>query len=275
MNKLFAFDIDGTLLNDKKIVLNSTKEAISKILKNGDIVCLSTGRTPIQTFDLVFELGLKHFIIGSGGATIYDIQKNEYEIICDQIPKKDLNLIWNYAKKCKREIGFNNGINFWKYYFGKDLLSEVKDELFYIGGTSRFPIYDDKRHAKKAYKNQKIIQSSIKLESFKIDELLNTLKPKLSSKVDVHITSRVYFEVSPKNINKYNAIKKLQQQLNITNENTYCFGDSHNDMEMIKYCGNGIAMGNAIKEIKDCAKFIIGNNNENSIYNFLLNQKLI
>lgn len=273
--KLFAFDVDGTLLSDKKNVLDSTKKAINLLIKKGHIVCLSTGRTPIQTFDIIALLGLKHFVIGSGGATLYDIQNQKTEVICDSVPIHDRLLVWKYAKKYKRELGCNNGKKFWRTYFGKNPHFEIKDEKFFYGGTSKNPIYDVIKETRKAVNNEPIIQISIKLESNKINELLNTLKPQLSDKVDVHITSQVYFEVGPKNVNKYNAIKRIQEIYNIDNKNTYCFGDSHNDYEMIKYSGNGIAMGNAIDEIKNIAKYTIENNNKDAIYNFLLKQKLI
>lgn len=273
--KLFAFDVDGTLLNDQKNVLDSTKKAIQLLIQKGNVVCLSTGRTPVQTIDLISMLNLKHFVIGSGGATIYDLESRTSEILCDKIPDKDLQLMWEYAKKYQRELGFNNGIKFWRSYFGKDPHQEINDWKFFYGGTSANPIYDPIEESAKAFYKENIIQAAIKLESSKIPELIRDLKPLLSDEVDLHITSGVYFEIGPKNINKYNAIKLMQQKYNILNEDTYCFGDSDNDYEMIKYSGNGVAMGNAIDEIKNIAKYVIENNNTDAIYNFLLSKKLI
>lgn len=273
--KLFAFDIDGTLLNDDKNVLDSTKKAISKLLENNHVVCLSTGRTPIQTCDIVSELNLKHFIIGSGGACYHDLSKNKTTILAEEIDKKDLEIMWNTAQELKREINFNNGSKYWRVYFGKDLLSEVKDPKYFIGGTSKKPIYDDKDEAFKALMNEKIIQISIKVESDKIETVKNLIHNKFSDDIHFHITSQVYFEISKNNINKSNAIQKIQKLYDISDEDVYCFGDSDNDYEMIKNCKNGIAMGNATPKIKNIAKKIIKNNNDNAIFDFLREQKLI
>lgn len=273
--KLFAFDVDGTLLNNKKNVLDSTKKAIKMLLDKNYMVCLCTGRTPVQTFDIVDELDLKHFIIGSGGATIYDIKNASQKYLGDFIPKNDLEIMWQFALKYKRELGFNNGLKFWRIYFGKNPSKEIDDEKFFIGGTSKNPIYDDIEKAKEALEKESIIQISLKMESYKIMELEKDIQHLLSKNVETHITSQVYFELSAKNINKFSAIKSIQDRFNISNENTYCFGDSDNDYEMIKYSGNGIAMGNATKKIKEVAKYIIGNNNENAIFDFLTKQKLI
>lgn len=44
-SKLF-FDIDGTLVNDRKSVLKSTKDAIKIVKEQGVLVGVATGRGP-------------------------------------------------------------------------------------------------------------------------------------------------------------------------------------------------------------------------------------
>ena len=60
---------------------------------------------------------------------------------------------------------------------------------------------------------------------------------------------------------KYNAIKDSAKKLSIKENNIYVFGVSGKDTEMIERFENGIAMGNASKDIKKKAKYIIGCNN--------------
>ena len=47
------------------------------------------------------------------------------------------------------------------------------------------------------------------------------------------------------------------------------FGDAPNDVDMIKMCGTGVAMGNAYDEIKEIANFITKNNDEDGVAYFL------
>ena len=56
---------------------------------------------------------------------------------------------------------------------------------------------------------------------------------------------------------------------------TYCFGDSHNDIEMVKNFANGVAMGNATNELKNVSKYITDSNNNHGIYKFLNINNLI
>lgn len=43
------------------------------------------------------------------------------------------------------------------------------------------------------------------------------------------------------------------------------FGDNFNDLSMLKSAGLGVAMGNAVDEVKACADLVIGNNAEAGI----------
>ncbi|MDR1219408.1 MAG: HAD family hydrolase [Treponema sp.] len=47
------------------------------------------------------------------------------------------------------------------------------------------------------------------------------------------------------------------------------FGDDYIDIEMIKKCGTGVAMGNGMKELKEIAKYICESNNESGVGRWL------
>jgi len=51
-------------------------------------------------------------------------------------------------------------------------------------------------------------------------------------------------------------VKKILSELQIEQSNSFAFGDQINDLEMLKYVGTGIAMGNATDSVKEIADFI-------------------
>lgn len=72
------------------------------------------------------------------------------------------------------------------------------------------------------------------------------------------------YDVMQRGINKAHALKALGESLNLKRENIAAIGDQANDLEMIEYAGLGIAMENAIPELKEKARWVVKNDNNNS-----------
>ena len=64
---------------------------------------------------------------------------------------------------------------------------------------------------------------------------------------------------------KMDAIEIISKEQNIPLSEIAAFGDSFNDIEMIKNCGTGIAMKNAEHAVRRFSKDICGNNNEDGV----------
>lgn len=65
-----------------------------------------------------------------------------------------------------------------------------------------------------------------------------------------YYTGLIRMDVYKKGFTKGTACKYMFEKLGIPKENSYAFGDGINDKEMLQLVGHGIAMGNAIDEIK-------------------------
>lgn len=68
---------------------------------------------------------------------------------------------------------------------------------------------------------------------------------------------------------KWSAIKAVSDFYNISTDTFVAFGDDKNDLEMIKKCGIGVAVENALDEVKDVAKYICGANNNDGVAKWL------
>ena len=71
-----------------------------------------------------------------------------------------------------------------------------------------------------------------------------------------------WLEILPKGTSKYNSINELANYLNISNDEIMAFGDGLNDIEMIEKCGIGVALANALSEVKSKANYITKKTNE-------------
>ena len=92
----------------------------------------------------------------------------------------------------------------------------------------------------------------------------------MSKLVKTSTVSEIFLEVESLGVSKWLGIQFVQRKLNILNEDSYAFGDSLNDLDMLENIGNPICMGNADQALKDKMKVIIGDNNSDAISDFLI-----
>ena len=76
-------------------------------------------------------------------------------------------------------------------------------------------------------------------------------------------------EVTKKGVSKASGLLYLGKKLGIAPEEMMVFGDSGNDLDMIKMAGIGVAMANAEPEVLKAADFVTRSNNENGVGGFL------
>lgn len=72
-------------------------------------------------------------------------------------------------------------------------------------------------------------------------------------------------EVLNKLASKGQSLKELAHILEIPRDRVMAIGDSGNDIDMVEYAGLGVAMGNAVSEVKDVADVITDTNDEHGV----------
>ena len=70
-------------------------------------------------------------------------------------------------------------------------------------------------------------------------------------------------------IDKAASLQMLIEQLGIKQEEVISFGDGYNDLSLIEFAGMGVAMANAVDEVKQRANYITLSNDEEGIYECL------
>lgn len=83
-----------------------------------------------------------------------------------------------------------------------------------------------------------------------------------------------YLEILSPESTKGGAVQVLLDHYRLRPEKAVAFGDSDVDVDMLKYCGLGVAMANAPKSVKEAAGFVTASNDEEGIYIALNNLRL-
>ena len=272
MKKLFVFDLDGTLLNDDAIILNSSILGLKLAVEKGHEIAIITGRNFIQLEKYLPLLPKIRYISTINGGILTDLDKQENTVLSTPIDKEIVYDFIDHAKRIKREFQCSNVDQFFRVYFGTTPEQDILDQSFFKTGTKK-PKYDNWEDVSGIIKKMDILHMAIKCEpAIRLNEI-KKIKDKWdkSKQCTITETSNCYIDCDSLNINKCRILKKIQKLLSISNENTFFFGDSNNDALAIQYCGNGVAMGNARTAVKNIAKYVIGNNNSDAIYDFLSN----
>jgi hypothetical protein len=248
---IIFFDIDGTLLNENTYTVpDSTKEAIKKAQEKGHLVLINTGRPISEIDDCIKELNFDGYICGCG---TYIKFRNE-ELLHKSL---GINLSKQVVKKL-REChidGILEGKNF--VYYDVNICSE---EVIRI----------KERHTKVGfYKGQTFNDPEIDFDKFVIwtneNSDFDSFHKEFESKFDFIHRGENFYELVPIGFSKASGIKYLIELLNIPYENTYAIGDSTNDLSMLEYVKNSIAMGNSNPILFDLVSFITKDIEEDGI----------
>lgn len=99
------------------------------------------------------------------------------------------------------------------------------------------------------------------------------------SKSEISRGSPTSFLIFNSKADKFLAVRKVMEMYDIEKDELMAIGDSNNDLEIVKFAGIGIAMGNSVEDLKKIADYIVPDNDSNgvafAINNYVLNQKVL
>lgn len=251
--------MDGTLLNDKKIISERNLKAIRLANEKGVRIAVCTGRI-FTSADFFSELlGVKSPVIASNGAYIREKDRDEV------VYKATLG-----AEKCKKLLDVFRQYDLYPQYYTSDIVFTERlrySSCFYEKVNKTLP--KNKQVKIMPVKDWNEVFQKYEKEIFKgiaIDEDIEKIrkaKGSLRDMGDFEVVSSRFdnFEVMNKGVSKGNAVKILADYYGITSEQVICIGDSENDLSMIKFAGLGVAMSNGDDEVKKAAQYITDSNN--------------
>lgn len=259
MKKLFVFDVDGTIVTNYKDISKGVINCLNKLLKDGHVVAIASGRPYIGIAHFLSMLtGDNKFCICANGAEVTDFDGNT--LFSSMLKMQEY---YNFYEKHKHILDdkdtniycyTHRGIAFFKNDFWIDMESKCNADLPRIDLNQKL--------LKPDHNILKIMVASSKDVSFNLEK--NEFNEE-KEKYRMVRTSDYFLEFINKNTDKATGVSFLKKYLKIkSNNDIYTFGDSGNDVLMIKSF-NGIAMGNATNECKSVAKFVTKDVNEDGV----------
>lgn len=268
--KAIVLDIDGTLLNDEKKMTDQTKEALITAQQNGIKVILASGRPTPGMLKYVEDLKMDQYngmIISYNGAHVLDVSSQK-ELFSQPLSIESSKSILEHLKQFDvKPMIAKDGYMYVNNVFDGMLNLGSSDGLFniieYESRGGNFQLCEKADLA--AFVDFPLHKILVAAQPEYLQEHWQNILAPFENSVSGMFSAPMYFEFTDQGIDKANALEQTLKPLGIHPEHIISFGDGHNDLSLINYAGMGIAMGNAVTELKNAANKITASNNEEGI----------
>ena len=270
--KAVFFDIDGTLVNDRKSVLKSTKEAIKIVKEQGVLVGVATGRGPFFVKDLMDDLDLD-FAVTYNGQYIFT---KDRVLFASPIDKGSLRQIISDAKANQKEIAMGTRqavVGSRIMSFGLSPLSQLVSR-FVPKFLTRTISNSFNRMVSKAVPQKE--EDLLDLINQPVYQVLMLMTPEESNQAATELDHLKFTRSNPfaadiinQGNSKLEGIRRVGKEYGFDLNQVMAFGDSDNDLEMLAGVGMSVAMGNGSSSVKEVAKHITTSNQEGGIHKAL------
>ena len=246
--KAILMDVDKTLTRTDRVVTPRTRSAIQQLIAEGKYqVALCTGRPASQILDILemFPAGSPHVFNGGGL-----VAQTDGEILdATMIPSEIVKEVANQSEQ-----------------LGADFIFEHDRKVY--GSQRRQQEAPDRYHSPQSLADWSTPLLCVPRINDQVRELLSQYDT-LEVKEMVSEISGPYVDITVQGVNKGTGVQRWSEVTGIPVTDMVGFGDGGNDLEFLQTVGWSVAMGNAIPELKQVAKTVIGSCDDDSLAEYL------
>lgn len=247
--RLVALDIDGTLLKwvegagaTYEQISPAVYDSVHRAIGDGAHVVLASGRSPHGMTRIADLLDLHHeerdrlWVVASNGAVVFRYPPIEvvHEETFDAAPAVAAVLEHHPEALVaveERGVGYRVNNHFPSGELSGDMIITEVHEIV-KGPVSRVIIRDPAATA---------------------DDFVA-----LASKLGLHGTDYVvgwtaWLDLTPVGVSKASGLAMVAERLGVAPDDVLAIGDGRNDLEMLRWSARGVAMGQAIEEVREAA----------------------
>lgn len=263
--KIILSDIDGTFLTDDKRVTALHAKAAKEIIDSGLKFVLVSARMPEAIYPITDGIGLPRIpVISYSGALV--LTENEEVLYDKKMPADDAKNILAEMDGRWQDISIN-------YYTGRKwyvrrIDKRVQREIDITQATAEIANFDELLRA--GVMPSKIL---IMCEPPVCKEMEAELQK--FDRLNVVRSAPHLLEIMDKSVSKAAGIEILLKHYGYTIDEAIAFGDNYNDIEMLEYIPQSVAMKNAPDKIKKIAGAVTDSNEDSGIYTYLVKAGVI
>lgn len=245
--KMVVTDLDGTLLRNDKTISDYTENVLAELKEQGILFVVATAR-PIRSVNewlpfIKYDVGIFH-----NGAVILDGERRLASIGVEK-PAELIRSILAEHPDCQIAAEVNDGL-----YANFDA-GQIWQGIAYVHTLDFAEI-----------EHQIADKLIIKVTTL---EAMSQYQKYLPDDLYLQLSEHTIAMIMNKQATKVNAIRLVAEKYGIPMEQVVAFGDDYNDIDMLRGCGIGVAMGNALEEVKQAADETCDTNENDGVARWL------
>ena len=250
-------DIDGTLLDSRHQIMPCTHSCLKSLHQRGVPIVLCSARPP-EGVKLVAEQAQLHGPAACyNGGLIFD----ENSTIL-----RDVGIDIRLAVEFKRFVAEEfPDLVVSAYLYNVWLVEETRDPLILqeaeISGCTPFQGSLEQVASAASHIHKLLCMG----DAMRVRALQKRLQERFPQLMALR-SKATYLEILPRESTKAGAAQVLLDHYGLSPKQAVAFGDSDVDMDMLQYCGFGVAMGNAPKQVKEAADYVTASNDQEGVY---------
>jgi Cof subfamily protein (haloacid dehalogenase superfamily) len=255
MTKLVAVDMDGTLLNDKKEL---PVGFIPWVKSHPSItVAIASGRQYFTLLQMFSEIQNRLLFIAENGGVVFLRGEILYKKTLTR--EQTLQTITELRKNPEYYIvlcGLHSS-----YTENDDPEFQDKVNLYYARNT-RVKRFED------ILDSDEIIKMALYVKDQKAEAAYGRL-PGFPEGLAPVLSGVSWIDLALDSVNKGDALRRVQESLGITREETMAFGDYMNDVDMLEAAGDSFAMQNSHPDLLPYARYLAPSNEKAGVMKVL------
>ena len=265
--RLLAIDIDGTLVNSQNELTDTTRAAVLRAKQAGIEIVLATGRRYSRVLPLVEPLQLNVPLVTASGALIKRASDHRTLYRAQFAPgalERCLEIVSSSGYEAVLYADtFDRGFD----YYCSSCESGREEMLEFLQRNAGFGrVFPDLM----THPPEGIFAGFAMGTRDEMIHLQNTLRRDLPDQLYVHVLRSPRYlgfmcEIAPFGVSKWTGVRHLADAWGIRPDQICAVGDDVNDIPMIAAAGLGVAMGNALEEVKAAADRIAPGHDEDGL----------
>ena len=253
--KMIAIDLDDTLIRDDTTVSDYTKDTIRRAQQKGIHIMIATGRMYATASPYGRMLGLGDIPMMLFGGGLIQTLESKKILYSHPIPQEDAAQLLSLAK----EKGW--------------MMQSYIDDVLRVAEYNHWVAdYERITHSHAVVCGDDFYTpcgAPDKLLSCDEHEVLlqraKEIEEAMPGRFDIMCSKPTVLEITPKGISKGVCLKRLCDIYGISLQNVMSFGNGMNDLSMLKAAGFGVAVANAVPEVREQVPYVTASNNEDGV----------